>query len=29
VLAGLISRCAPQATVITAERMLVDVVTAA
>jgi [acyl-carrier-protein] S-malonyltransferase len=29
VLAGLIGRCAPQATVITAERMVVDTVTAA
>jgi [acyl-carrier-protein] S-malonyltransferase len=29
VLAGLIGRCAPEATVITAERMLADVVTAA
>jgi hypothetical protein len=28
-LAGLISRCAPEATVITAERMLADVMTAA
>jgi [acyl-carrier-protein] S-malonyltransferase len=28
VLAGLIGRCAPEATVITAERMLADVVTA-
>jgi malonyl CoA-acyl carrier protein transacylase len=29
VLAGLIGRCAPEATVITAERMITDAVTAA
>ena len=29
VLAGLIGRCAPQATVITAERMAADLLTAA